>query len=816
MRGKGRTTLITHGGRLPAETSRFFGRSHEAAAIRDALARSRLVTLTGPGGIGKTRLAIKVAGELAQAFPAGVFLADLSVARDANAVARAAASALGLRGQESQQDQQLPDWLAGQLRGSHLLLLLDTCEQVVDACAALADGILRGGSDPVLMVTSRQPLDLPGEVVFRIPPLAVDDGGGDAVSLFADRAAAAVPGFEMTAQILPKLVRLCRLLDGIPLAIELAALRLRAVGLDELLARLPGHLGLLASGRKTAVGDRQQSLQASINWSYDLCSPAERLLWARLSVFADGFDLAAAEEVCSGGELGADQLLDTLVGLVDKSVVLRAADTGSAARYRLLAIVREHGAAQAASTDACAARHRVYYFDAARAFAASFVGPGQLALVARLARDEANLRLAFDGALAAGDATMTLEFATACWPWLASAGRLAEAGTWLARALGQGQHQTGDPERVRVAALAVHLTAWLLAAQGDVMGGDELRAQLASAETGTEGGMIMTLLTGFESALAALRRGAFADAAARCDELAAGLPAGERWARGWLAWVKGLAGWFAGDQVSAGVLLREGLELLAPFGSELAVAQHLEAFGWLAAGRGDYRQAARIQGAADERWQRLAAREGVRAPRFGLPLLHAARDRAEHQALDALTAAGYAAEHAAGAALSTEAAIRNALRGTPLQYRSAQAEQAPAARQSPADQDLAPRSPGFSGQGASRGPGPGGVSAAENRLGAGPDRGVAAYEGRWELLTAREREVAALVARGLTNKDIAARLVVSKRTVDAHLEHILGKLNYSSRIQVAALADARAREQARGHRTVPGDEVHGSGRGEPG
>jgi len=331
--------LITHGGRLPAETSRFFGRSHEAAAIQDALGRSRLVTLTGPGGTGKTRLAVKVAACHARAFPDGVFLADLSAARGADAVVRAVTAALGLPGQEGQRDQSRPGWLAGQLSGEHLLLILDTCEHVVDACALLADAILRGGDGPALMVTSRQPLDLPGEVVFRLGPLDADD----AVSLFADRAGAADPGFEVTAKTLPKVVRLCRVLDGIPLAIELAALRLRAVGLDELLTRLPGHLRLLGYGR-TGAGERQRSLQASINWSFHLCSPAERLLWTRLTVLADGFDLSAAEEACAGDDLGPDEILDTLVGLVDKSIVLRAADTDGTVRYRLPAIVREQGA----------------------------------------------------------------------------------------------------------------------------------------------------------------------------------------------------------------------------------------------------------------------------------------------------------------------------------------------------------------------------------------------------------------------------------------------------------------------------------------
>ena len=367
--GEGSSTLTTHGGALPAETSRFFGRSQEAAAINDALGRSRLVTLTGPGGVGKTRLAVKVAGELAHAFPDGIYLADLSTARDAGGVARATGAALRPHGRDARPgagqagEGQPPDpgggWLAGRLRDRQLLLILDTAEHVLDAAAELADAILRAGSGPVLLVTSRQPLDLPGEMVFRIPPLEVAGAqdsagasadGGDAVRLFADRAAAAVPGFQVTAATLPKVMRLCQLLDGLPLAIELAALRLRAVSLDELLDRLPGHLRLLASGRREAAGDRQQSLRASITWSYDLCSPAERLLWARLSAFAGDFDLAAVEAAGSGPELDQGEVLETLVGLVDKSVVLRVADAGGTARYRLPALVREQGAEHAPAT----------------------------------------------------------------------------------------------------------------------------------------------------------------------------------------------------------------------------------------------------------------------------------------------------------------------------------------------------------------------------------------------------------------------------------------------------------------------------------
>jgi len=606
-----------HGG-LPAETSGFFGRAEEVAAIEDALSRSRLVTLTGPGGVGKTRLAIRVASQLAQAFPDGVFLANLSASVGAAGVADAVASALGLPGhdegrgvesqpstdQEQAADQQpRPEagWIAGQVRGSRLLLILDTAEHVVDACAALADTILRAGDGPVLMVTSRQPLDLPGEVVFRIPPLAVSDDGGEAVNLFADRAAAAGPGFEVTAGTLPGLVRLCRLLDGIPLAIELAALRLRAVGLDELLVRLPGHLRLLASGRRAAAGDRQQSLHASISWSYALCTPAERLLWTRLSVFADGFDLAAAEAVCgsgnrdgdtggdddtdagagSGRDLGGPEVLDTLIGLVDKSIVLRAADAGGAARYRLPALVREHGAEQAArhpaSAAAYVARHRAHYLGVARAFTASFAGPGQPGLTAALGGDEANLRLALDGALAAGDAAMARDLATAL--------------TLL------------DAERKAA----------------------EPRAAYA-AEAGYAGGHA----TG---------------------------PA-------------------PGSQAATGDILPAPPQ----------------------AGPGSTEQAPRLPRPAAQRSLRETLSAGLPGPFAG------------------------AADAAAGA-------------------------------------------------------GAGSVDA--------PD---AVQAGRWQLLTAREREVAVLVATGLTNRDIAARLFVSKRTIDAHLEHILSKLGYSSRVQVAALA----------------------------
>ena len=316
-------------------------------------------------------------------------------------------------------------------------------------------------------------------------------------------------------------------------------------------------------------------------------------------------------------------------------------------------------------------------------------------------------------------------------------------------------------------------------------------------------------------AVAALRRGEFARCAARCDALTAGLPPGECLVRGWACWLSGVTRWCAGDRASADAALRAGLELLAPFGGELAVAQHLEAFGWLAAARGDGRRAARLQGAADRIWQRLAAAEGVRAPRFGLLLLDAERDQAERQAKELLGEAGYAVEHAAGAALTAAAAVREVLPdGTARPPLSPSPLSPWPLVPSPAGPaDVRPAGALLAGAGGAAPPGGAGSggagSAGSPPAGAGPAPAgggvpwagdaapVPADEARWGMLTAREREVAALVADGLTNKDIAARLVVSKRTVDAHLEHILGKLGYGSRVQVAALASAaRAREEA--------------------
>jgi predicted ATPase/DNA-binding CsgD family transcriptional regulator len=789
--------LLIDGGRLPADATRFFGRSQEAAALRDAVGHSRLVTLIGPGGVGKSRLAIQVARGMRTAFPDGAFLVQLSYLRDPDLLVSTVAAALGLPEQTApaRVEAVLPH-----LRDKRLLLILDTCEHLVDSCATFADALLRGGDGPRLLATSRQTLDIPGEVVYPILPFSVPDSGGDAVALFADRASASMPGFTVTAENRAKVIELCRGLDGIPLAIELAAVRLRAVGIEDMLARLGDRLRLLGgSSRQADV--RHQTLRATIRWSHDLCSADERLLWARLSVFAGEFGLQAMEQVCGGDGLDPVELVDTLVRLVDKSIVIRIDGAEGGARYRMLDTIREFGAELLPDAGEYRRRHRDYYLDVARELDAAFIGPGQAGWVRRITAEQANLRLALEFCLsparpsrkpaAAGerpapgepadagerpaaegddDAELGLELATALWGFWACANRVGEGRYWLERMLERGQGQTV------LAVKGLWLAGWLKEAQGERAGSESLLEQARAIAVATGDELSLAWVDGF-TAHAAANRGelagvadAYADVLARMtrlgdiagicvnslnkaifheradehaqcvaesDRLLARLPEGECWLRGWALWIKGIALWRTRDLAEFADCQRAGLVLRLRFGDLLGLAPCLEGLAWLAAEEGDFVRTARLLGAADRMWRSVTS-----VPRFGMTRLDAEHDVAQTRAREALGERQYAREHATGAALSPDDAVRYA------RDSSGAADQPERGAEAA---DRAPASP-------------------------------------WDQLTARERQVAALVAQGMTNREIAARLVVSKRTVDAHVEHILAKLGFSSRVQVAALA----------------------------
>ncbi|MEV0601466.1 LuxR C-terminal-related transcriptional regulator [Streptomyces sp. NPDC050315] len=768
-------------GELPAETTSFIGRKRELAQVAEVLDRSRLVTLTGPGGVGKTRTAVRAAHQLRNRFPDGVHLVPLSALTEAELLPHTVAAALDLPEQTARPAMEV---LTGYLEDKKTLIILDTCEHLIDACALLADELLRSARNVRLIATSRQPLDIAGEHVLPIPPLSVADGAAadrcgrpcvrsDALQLFADRTAAAVPGFALTDDNLADATSLCRRLDGIPLAIELAVSRLRALSLEEILGRLDRRFLLLTGGRRTTV-PRHQTLRTTIGWSHELSTPQERMLWARLSVFAGEFSLAAAEGICADDSaLPAEDILDALFGLVEKSVVLRV-ETDVGTHYRMLDTIREFGreqlAAGAEETD-LRKRHAAYFLDRAGQFDAEWTGDSQLPWIRRLRCDQANLRAALEACISIpGLAYDGLCLATRLWGYWQCTGLYTEGRYWLRRALESSREPT--PERVK----ALWLTSWYLDIQGErgdnwalldeaeeiaaragdarglawtlafrqharyfrgtvdgvAEGYDDARRRMAEA-----GDEVALLITAFQLAFAHFVTGGIGEGIALCDESLrrnAAHPQ-EHWSRSWALWVKSVGLWLKGEYGQSIECCREGIRFKAALRDTMGMAHFLEGFAWYAAEQGHFERVGTLQGAADVLW-RKAAKEA----RFGIPVLHELHGKAAELARRALGADAFHRAFAEGSSLAPAEAVELAL------------------------DDGLTKMP---------------------ELPARPS-------GTADELTPRERQVAALVAEGLTNREIAEKLVVSKRTVDSHIEHILAKLGFSSRAQIAALQDSRA------------------------
>lgn len=411
-------------GNLPAELSRFIGRDDELATLARQLESARLVTLTGLGGIGKSRLARHGAAILQDRFCDGVWLVELASLREPHLLDHAVAEALA---PADRGGRPVRTALGDHLADRELLLVLDGYEHLVDACAELTAELLRRAPGLRVLAAGRRPLGITGEQNMALAPLNT----ADATALFTDRAAAVLGAFTVEEANEAAVTELCARLDGIPLALELAAGRLRALSVDQVLQRLDDRFRLLTGTGRGAL-PRHQTLRTAIGWSHELCTPAERLLWARLSVFAGQFDLEAAEYVCSGPELPADELLDVLAELVAQSVLVRE-ETAAGVRYRMLDTVRAYGADWLAAThdgDRLRRRHRDWYLGLATWCELDWFSSRQAEIAARIEAELPNLRVALEQSLECpADTHLGQYLAGTLWFYWVGCGRLSEGGT---------------------------------------------------------------------------------------------------------------------------------------------------------------------------------------------------------------------------------------------------------------------------------------------------------------------------------------------------------------------------------------------------
>lgn len=764
--------MVHADGNLPAEVTSFVGRRRELTSTKRALARSRLVTLTGVGGVGKTRVAERVARDRRRAYPHGVWLVELAELSDPALLTETLLTVLGVPSRQSGDDlAALIDFLASR----HLLLVLDNCEHMLDEVAALSTTLLRSCPDLQILATSRAPLRVVGEAVVSVPPMAVPDperGSSlagllryDAVALFVERAAAAVPNFVLNEDNYRSVASLCYRLDGLPLTIELATGRLGSLSPEQILSKFEGRYSLL-SGIARGRPERQQTLQACLEWSYQLCSPQEQRLWARLSVFSGSFELDAVEAVCAE-DIAAAEIVDLISSLVDKSIVVRH-ERGAVVRYRLLEAIREFGSerlAEAGGSNALRARHLTWCAALVHSAKAEWISERQVYWLSRLAADAANIRSALEFCLhELGDVDKVMEILVqiplGCY-W--AQGTLGEVRHFLDAALAAstgdttlrvraillncilamvgGEFARGDELFAEALDLSAHMTDPLVLAQLHHAAAFAVRqpgelsvaiAELEQARAISEG------LPDLDSHLDILQSLAYFGSAAGQHERATAWgeeiialtePRGESMHRANALMTLGLDAWRQGDPARAVELQHANLEIRLGLGDRNGTALSLEALAWGVGALGQHKRAAHLLGAAEALWETTGGSMAILAPE-----LLGEHDNGVAAARNALGDRVYAVAFRRGTQMTPEQVL------TESEYSrcSAQSGQAPSAVP-----------------------------------GATP-------------LTRREAQIAALLAQGLSNKAIAKTLVIAQRTAETHVANILVKLGLNSRGQVAA------------------------------
>ncbi|WP_128976411.1 ATP-binding protein [Streptomyces roseicoloratus] len=675
---------------LPAELNRFVGRAAEQDQLAELVGEFRVVTVVGVGGVGKTRLVLRVAAALQKRYADGVRLAELAALRDPGLVAHALVEALGLTDHTVRAPHEV---LLEHLAERRLLLVVDGFEHLVEECAGLLRELLLGCPGLAVLASGRRPLRVDGEAVFTLAPME----DADAMELLAGRAAeAGADGGD------PGTLReVCRRLDGIPLALELAAARLPLLTPVQLLRRLEDRFRLLDGGRRGAL-PRHRTLRTAIGWSHELCTPEERLLWARLSVFAGPFDLEAVEYVCAGDGLPADRVLDVLGGLLAQSLVSRE-ETAAGPRFRMLDTVGAYGAEwleALGDTGRMRRRHRDWYTGFATWCELEWFSPRQAEVAAATDVALPNLRAALELCLESPeDASLARHLAGTLWFCWVGCGRLSEGRHWLEQAvaapvedpaalheeahlkglwvLGYVAILQGDPtaavaalhecrERARAtgnaraAAYATHRMGCMALLSDDLPRAEELigRALDAYREIGELNSNV--LMGQVELAMARAFRGDLEGAVALCAEVREVCEErGERWTRAYALFVLAFAALTDGDPVSARELLTECVTINHTFHDLVGLVLAIELLALVTVVEGDAEEAAVLQGAAMPVWR------SVGLPLFGSAHFNGSRALCARQAGEALGGEAYRHWYGEGERLSVDAAVERALAGRP-------------------------------------------------------------------------------------------------------------------------------------------------------
>lgn len=734
----------------PAES--LLGRRRELAELRQVLASARLVTLVGQGGIGKTALARAAATDHGRAHREHTGVVELVDLVDPGLFGHSVAEAFGVQLTEPAPSSRQ---VAAAVADHAGLLVLDGCETMLEAAADLVSVLLTTAPRLRVLATSRRRLGMTGEAVVPVGPLAADE----AQALFVARAAVALPSFRLTEDNAGAITALCERLEGVPLALELAAARVPVLSVQDILDRLGDRQRLLAKGARDAPA-RQRSLRASLEASNELCTPEERLLWGRLSVFTGGFSLEAAETACSGDGIDVAEVLDLVDGLLEKSVLSREDDGASYVRFRLPEPLREYAAARLtdAQRQVGRDRHLAWAADLVRTATSAFFGPGQAGWFRTLRREHGNLREALHHAIDdPRGAAQALEMVTSLEPYWLATGRLGEARHWLARAGAIPGADVG----LRARALAMAALAALLQGEpetGRALQGEAEALLVADSVVPPLGGRVLlgsgveTLvsrgpgeaLVPLEQAVGAARaagdraleswvllamalcRGLDGDVDGAGSALRACMAltetAGELQVRCYASAASAALALLRDDPDAAADLARTALVMATELGDRLGTALILEVLAATAAGRRQAERAATLLGAAHTRWGTLGVDPDA------VPYLSACRRRSEARIGTDLRGGGGEAAFRRGAALSEEQVVALGLEQTLV-------EEAPEEH---------------------------------------------------AALTRRELEVSRLVGAGLSNKAIAEQLGISQRTVESHVDHVLRKLGFGSRTQVAA------------------------------